>query len=141
MSLLGTSHGGWLAILAAMQEPKTVDRICVTSPITHLREYLSSPLGMKHRSEFPDDGDLASFDPIIKVAALEKTSLPQLMIICGTVDSTVLGQRFEEFANLWRRAGGSCEVIQHNGGHYTPPSEEVAKIERAQARFLGIDTS
>ncbi len=138
VSLLGTSYGGWLSILAAMQEPGTVDRVCVTSPITHLRAYLSSPLGEKHRAEFPPDEELDSFDPIVRVAALKKISLPRLMIICGTVDSTVLGQQFEEFANLWCRAGGSCEVIQHSGGHYAPLAGEVAGIEQIQARFLGI---
>ncbi len=139
VSLLGTSHGGWLSILAAIQEPATVDRICVTSPITNLRAYLSTPLGKKHRAEFPADDELDSFDPIVKVAAWEGMNLPQLMIICGTADSTVLGQRFEEFAIHWRRAGGSCEIIQHSGGHYAPLAGEVAVIEQEQIRFLGID--
>ncbi len=138
VSLLGTSHGGWLALLAAMREPEVVDHVCVTSPITDLRAYLDSPLGHKHRSEFPDDDLLNDYDPSVVLTESAGRSLPSLMIICGTADSTVLGQNPDAFADGWRSAGGSCEIVHHNGGHYAPQAHEIAEIKRAQARFLGV---
>jgi alpha-beta hydrolase superfamily lysophospholipase len=140
VSLLGTSHGGWLALLAAMREPAVVDHVCVTSPITDLRAYLASPLGHKHRSEFPDDDVLDAYDPSVVLAEWAGRSLPSLMIICGTADSTVLGQQPDAFAESWRSAGGPCEIVHHKGGHYAPQAHEIAQIKRAQARFLGVAT-
>ncbi|MFG3421080.1 prolyl oligopeptidase family serine peptidase [Micromonospora sp. NPDC048063] len=138
MSLLGTPHGGRLALLAAMLDPGLVERVCVTSPITHLRAYLASRLGQKHRVEFPDDDDLDAYDPISTIARCDRGPLPQLMIICGAVDSTVTGQKPEEFAKRWRKAGGSCDIVWHAGGHYAPSAPEIERVEHVQASFLGL---
>lgn len=137
--LIGTSHGGWLSVLAALMEPNIIDRLCVTSPIVCLRSYLASPLGQKYRSEFPEEEEIDMYDPIILIERVRVRNLPSLMIICGDVDATVLGQRTERFAQLWKNAGGSCEVIHHAGGHYSPSANDIERVKNAQASFFELN--
>jgi predicted esterase len=58
------------------------------------------------------------------------------MMVSGSADSIVAGQRTEEFAEAWRSAGGRCDLLQHPGGHHVPASSRIAKIEEAEARFF-----
>ncbi|MDR0625999.1 MAG: prolyl oligopeptidase family serine peptidase [Bifidobacteriaceae bacterium] len=133
--LIGASHGGWLALLAAMHDPATVGSICVTSPIIDLKGYLASDLGQKHRSEFPRTA-IESMDPTSMLARYEFDHLPRLMVIAGRDDQIVQGQRYEEFARAWRRSGGTCELAWHGGGHYAPMAEELAIIMDLQGKFF-----
>lgn len=61
-------------------------------------------------------------------------------IVYGAADNTVIGQDAVEFGARWRHAGGVCHLLRHAGGHYSPPADEIERIERAQASFLGLST-
>ncbi|MDQ1122088.1 alpha/beta hydrolase family protein [Microbacterium trichothecenolyticum] len=138
VSLMGTSHGGWLALLCALRHPSLIDRVCVTSPITHLPAYLRSDMGRKHRAEFPPEDVLDQFDPMTRIARATGV-VPDLMIVHGAADTTVPNQDPEAFAAAWRRAGGRCRIVRHSGGHYGPTDGEAPRIVREQRSFVGVD--
>lgn len=68
-----------------------------------------------HHAYFPDEEAMKEGNPFLLLERGEAAELPPMLIVQGTADENVEHERADVFANLYRRKGGSVDVVKFEG--------------------------
>lgn len=141
VGVLGTSSGGYQAVLAALRpdDPRyftpdaaltghdaRVDFVVGCWPIFDplARYRMAQAKGLRnlidaHHGFFPDEEAMIEGNPHRVVERGEAASLPPMLVLQGTADENVEHERADAFAGLYRRAGGEVELHKFPGQPHT----------------------
>ncbi|MCB4208971.1 alpha/beta fold hydrolase [Arthrobacter sp. UM1] len=101
--LLGASHGGLLAALAALRRPDLVAGLALTAPLLDVRDLSEHPAGRWWEEEFAG----SPREECSPLAVLEgtTTALPPLWLCLPAAEERLNREHPERFAELWARHG------------------------------------
>ncbi|MCH8611472.1 prolyl oligopeptidase family serine peptidase [Arsenicicoccus dermatophilus] len=125
--LCGASHGGLVALLAALDEDTRhpeVGGVAVTAPLLDVRDLSRHGNGRFWADEFPRSGaGRAAVSPLHVVASAD-TPLPPLWLASMGRDERVADDA-NDFARRWARRGHVTHIREADSAHVTPDLDQL----------------
>jgi acetyl esterase len=152
VGILGSSSGGHVAQLVGMRprDPRynalhgpasvdaTVAYVATRSPISdpyaryqHMEKTNRPEMVMKSKKYFDPWDSIFEANPMKMLERGEKVTLPPMLVMQGELDSNVPWQISDKFGQLYRAAGGECEVEIFKGCEHMWISEPGPQTDRA----------
>jgi acetyl esterase len=148
LGILGSSSGGHLAQIVAMQPASAEERVryvATRSPISdpHARWQQAGRTGREHlvtaSKTFFDPWDkIFQANPQQILERREATALPPMLILQGGLDENVLPALQEKFAASYRAAGGDCELHVFEGCEHEWIAKPGPQTDRAHEMVKGF---
>jgi acetyl esterase/lipase len=152
VGILGSSSGGHVAQLIGMRprDPRygsltgpagvdaTVAYVATRSPISdpyaryqHMEKTNRPEMVKKSKMYFNPWDSIFEANPMKMLERGEKVALPPMLVMQGELDSNVPWQISDKFGQLYRAAGGECEVEIFKGCEHMWISEPGPQTDRA----------
>ena len=152
VGILGSSSGGHVAQLIGMRprDPRygsltgpagvdaTVAYVATRSPISdpyaryqHMEKTNRPEMVKKSKMYFNPWDSIFEANPMKMLERGEKVTLPPMLVMQGELDSNVPWQISDKFGQLYRAAGGECEVEIFKGCEHMWISEPGPQTDRA----------
>ena len=159
VGILGSSSGGHVAQLIGMRprDPRynalpgpagmdaTVAYVATRSPISdpyaryqHMEKTNRPEMVMKSKKYFDPWDSIFEANPMKMLERGEKVTLPPMLVMQGELDSNVPWQISDKFGQLYRAAGGECEVEIFKGCEHMWVAKPGPQTDRAHEMVRGF---